>query len=90
MRFMFVDLDDIRDLERVWGALRWRRAIRDVDPPLRAAIRRRCDRLNAEVAAPIHDALDEVHPGIVLENWFTTLVPDFPTIGAVRRQRAAA
>lgn len=57
---------------------------------LSAAIRRRCDRLNAEVAAPIHDALDEVHPGIVLENWFTTLVPDFPTIGAVRRQRAAA
>jgi hypothetical protein len=84
---MFVDLDDIRDLERVWAALRWRRVIRDVDPPLRSAILRRCERLDGEVAAPIWDALDELHPGVVLEEWFTTLVPNLPTVGFCRRRR---
>ncbi len=53
MRRVTVDLDDAAGLERLWAELARHRAIRDADPKLRAAILRRCDRLSADVAAPV-------------------------------------
>jgi len=82
VRLVEVDLDDVAGLERLWAELARHRAIRDADPPLRAAILRRCDRLSADVAAPVLHALDEMHPEVVLESFFTTIVPNMPTIGA--------
>jgi len=80
-----VDLDDPVGLELAWSVLERRRALHDVDPELREAIIRRCDRLPSDVAAPILVALDQMHPEAVLEAHFGTLAPRVPTIGAVRR-----
>lgn len=67
--------------------LRQIRAIREADPPLRESILRRCERLDADLVAPIFRELDEVHPAVVLEAHFQTLAPNGPTIGAVLRRR---
>jgi hypothetical protein len=82
-----VDLDDAAGLELAWMELRRRHAIRDADPALRHAILRRCDRLDQAVAQPIRDALDELHPEVVLAAFLDVLAPDRPTIGAVIRHR---
>ena len=87
-RLVEVDLDDAAGLERLWSELRRHRAIRDADPELRQAIIRRCERLPADVAAPVLEALNEVHPMVVLESYFTTMVPDMPTIGYWQRYPA--
>ena len=86
-RIVEVDLDEAIGLERVWAELKRYRAIRDADPTLRAAIIRRCACLATDVAAPILQALDELHPAVVLESFFTAMVPNVATIGAVRRGR---
>jgi hypothetical protein len=86
VRLVTVDLDDAAGLERLWSELRRHRAIRAADPPLRRAILRRAERLTGEAAKPILDALDELHPAVVLEAHFTVLVPDFPTVGFYGRQ----
>ena len=78
-----VDLDTPSGLELLWQELQHRRAIREADPPLREAIIRRCEQLDPTVAAPILGALDSVHPGVVAESYFTILVPDKSTIGAI-------
>jgi hypothetical protein len=88
MRLVTVDADSVEGLEALWAELRHRRAIRDADPPLRAAVERRCESLSADVAAPILQALDELHPAVVLESYFTTLVPDMPTVGWWQRHRS--
>jgi hypothetical protein len=88
MRLATVDLDDAIGLEALWAELKRHRAIRDADPELREAIVRRCQRLPADMAAPVLAAFDEVHPNVVCEAYFTTLVPDMRTIGAVRRCRS--
>jgi hypothetical protein len=85
-RLVEVDLDDAGQLERVWQELRRHRTIRDADPELRAAIVRRCEKLPAAVANPILRDLDEVHPDVVLEAHFTTMVPNYPTLGFYRRR----
>ena len=41
------------------------------------------------VAAPVLEALNEVHPMVVLESYFTTMVPDMPTIGYWQRHYPA-
>jgi hypothetical protein len=83
-----VDLDDITGLERAWSELERLHAIRDADPELREAILRRCEHLDAVVAAPILAALDEVHPEAVIEAHFKSLAPNRATIGTIRRGRA--
>ena len=88
-RIREVDLDDAGGLELLWSELRRHRAIRDADPELRLSILRRCERLPAEVAAPILRDLDQVHPAVVCESWFTVLVPNRPTLGHYRRAREA-
>jgi hypothetical protein len=89
-RLVEVDLDDTAGIERLWAELQHARAIRDADPPLRVAILRRCDGLSAEVAAPILTALDELHPEVVLEAYFTSIVPKMPTVGYWRRHYSRA
>ena len=84
-----VDLDDAAGLELAWMELAHRRAIRQADPALRAAIERCCAHLDPERAAPILAALDEVHPAVVLDAHFAELVPNHATIGAIRRRRGA-
>jgi len=83
-----LDLDDPGAVERVWMALQRRRDVRDIDPPLREAVMRRCERLDADVAEPILDQLDELHPELVLEAHFAVLVPNTPTVGAIGRDRS--
>jgi hypothetical protein len=83
-----VDLDDLTGLERAWTELECLRAIRAVDPELRHAIERRLDELGPAIAEPIRASLDEMHPEIVLEAHFKTLVVDTPSLGAIRRGRA--
>ena len=86
-----VDLDDAAGLELAWMALERRRAVRRIDPELREAIIRRCERLPSSAAAPILADLDELHPAVVLETHFGALIPeDKLTVGAVRRCREAA
>ena len=85
MRLITVDVDDAAGLEAIWAELKRHRAIREADPPLRAAILRRCERLPGGVASPILRDLDEAHPDVVLEAYFTTLVPNMRTIGGVSR-----
>jgi hypothetical protein len=86
-----VDLDDAAGLELAWQELSRRRAVREIDPPLREAILRRCERLPSSAAASIRADLDELHPAVVLETHFGALIPkDMPTVGAVRRRREAA
>ena len=93
-RLVEVDLDDAAGLELLWMELRRHRAIREADPELRHAILRRVDGMT-DTVVPIDSrdeilrALDRVHPAVVLEAFFTTLVPDRETIGAVRRRRMA-
>jgi hypothetical protein len=90
MRLVTVDVDSIEGLEALWAELRHRRATRDADPILRAAIERRIESLAVDIAAPILQALDELHPAAVLECYFTELVPNMPTVGWWRRRRWAA
>jgi hypothetical protein len=85
----WVNLDDAAGLELAWCELERRRAVRDADPELREAILRRCDALPSELAAPILVDLDELHPEVVLDAHFRTLVADRPTVGALRRVAAA-
>jgi len=89
-RTVVLDLDDPGDVERVWQALERRRALRRIDPELRQAIARRCDTLAPSTAAPILEALEELHPEVVLEAHFRELVGDRPTLGAIRRGRERA
>jgi hypothetical protein len=85
-----VDLDDAAGLELAWQVLSRRRAVREIDPPLREAMLRRCERLAPSAAAPILAELDELYPAVVLDAHFRTLVPeDRPTVGFYRRQREA-
>ncbi len=86
-RTVVLDLDNPGDVERLYMARRRWVAIRDADPPLREAILRRCERLDAAVALPVLAALDEIHPEAVLAAYFAELVPDRPTIGSVIRHR---
>lgn len=81
-----VDLDSIDGLERAWAQLERRRAVRALDPELRAAIIRRCAYLPADVAAPVLVALDEAHPAAVLEAHFAALASP-EALEAVRRRR---
>jgi len=90
MRLVEVDVDDAAGLERLWAELRRHRAIRAADPMLRAAIIRRCEPLPAAVAASVLRDLDDVHPAVVLESYFTTLVPNMPTLGRYRRRALEA
>ena len=87
-----VDLDDAAGLELAWMALERRRSVRRIDPELREAIIRRCERLPSSAAAPDPSRdLDELHPAVVLETHFGALIPeDKLTVGAVRRCREAA
>jgi hypothetical protein len=73
-----VDLDDAAGLEFAWMELERRRAIRRIDPELRAVILRRCERLTPDVAAPVRVALDEMHPELVLEVFFDNLTSWMP------------
>jgi hypothetical protein len=84
-----VDLDDIAGLERAWSEVERLRAVRTLDPELRADIMRHVDRLDPDVAAPILDALDRLPPAVVLEAYFETIVPNRPTIGAFPRLSTA-
>jgi len=45
----------------------------DADPELRLAIFRRCQKLDPAVAAPVLEALSELHPELVLEEYFKVL-----------------
>jgi hypothetical protein len=85
-----VDLDDPGDVELLWQRIARLHAVRQIDPELRVAIVRRCNALPPSTAAPIRELLDELHPEAVLEAHFRTLVPDRPTIGAIRRRRQSA
>ncbi len=82
-----LDLDDPGHVERVWQEIHRRFVLRNVDPELRAAIERRCERLDPAVAAPIQASLDQVAPEVVAESYFRELVPDMRTIGWWVRNR---
>jgi hypothetical protein len=82
-----VDLDDAAAVELAWMQLERRRAVRNIDPELRSLIRKRCERIAGDIAAPILAELDELHPGLVLEVHYQVLVPNRATIGAIRRQQ---
>ena len=67
--------------------------IRDADPELSAAIRRRTDeavadgRMSVEEAAEVRSGLETVHPGAVLEGHWPRLLPKptRPTPGSLRK-----
>ena len=83
---LLVDLDNAADLERAREQVARRvHAIRAIDPKLRANIERHLDQIDPTEAAPIRATLDEMHPDAVLEVYFKTIVPNRPTIGAIRR-----
>jgi hypothetical protein len=86
-RTVVLDLDDPGAVELLWMEVARLHAVRRIDPELRDAIVRRCEALAPSTAAPILEALDRVHPEAVLEAHFATLVPDRPTIGAIRRRQ---
>ncbi len=73
-----VDLNDIAGLERAWAELEAVRAVRAIDPELRANIERRLDRLDPDVAEPLRTDLDRIHPDAFLAAHFETLVPRGP------------
>jgi hypothetical protein len=58
------------------------RGIVGTDPELRLAISRHCQKLDPAVAGPVLDALNELHPQVVLETYFevltTVLAPESP------------
>jgi hypothetical protein len=91
MNVVVLDLDDPGAVERVWTELQRYRAIWDADPELRRAILRRVDGMAGTLDPMVRDEilseLDHVHPAVVLEALFHTLVPNTETIGAVRRRR---
>ncbi len=64
-----IDLDNPGDVELIWRELENRRTIRNIDPELRHAIEVRCKRFAPEVAAPILEALDELHPEAVVDSF---------------------
>jgi hypothetical protein len=68
-----VDLDDLAGLQAAWVELERVRAIRAVDPELRATILRRLDHIDPADAEPIRAALDELHPEVVLAVHFKTI-----------------
>lgn len=72
-RVRLVDLDDLAGLEQAWDELRRYRALREIDPHLRASIIRRCQALPSDVAAAILTDLDQRHPEAVLETHFEPL-----------------
>jgi hypothetical protein len=81
MRPVEVDFDNPAHVERVWQELRRYHEVRGIDPELRGAIERRCQRLERAQAEPILHDLDRIHPEAVLEAHFTALVPNMRTCG---------
>lgn len=85
-----VDLDDpdTSALERLDSELRRRRAVRSLDPSLRADVLRATDeavddgRLDTTEADQIRQQLDQMHPAVVLEQWGRKLIKDRPALGA--------
>jgi hypothetical protein len=75
---LLVDLDNVADIERVWSELQRVHAIRAIDPELRANIERHLDQLDADVAAPVRVALDQMHPETVLAIYFEVIVSKRP------------
>ena len=70
-----VDLDDSVGLERAWAELERVHAVRAIDPDLYENIRRRCELLDDPAdAEPILRDLDQLHPALVAEIHFDTLV----------------
>ncbi len=76
-----VDLDEPAGLERAWRERQRRLEVRDADPELSAAIRRRVDeavsegRMTAAEADEVRAGLESVHPEAVLAGHWPRLLP---------------
>jgi len=81
-----VDLDDLAGLERAWSEIEHARAIRAIDPELRANIERRLDALAPDLAAPLRADLDRLHPDAWLLLHVEEVVPNMPAFGAFRQK----